>query len=143
MRYDLTLPITNFEGVQLSDAIDSAFTLRSVLVRTALYADKANPLTVLEKRANYAMAKRLATANHFIDLEVTQVAGLKSMAEAMWSTLVAGRIAEVLESPLTELLPAPGLPPCVCETFAQISICKTPCSRQERHMPTADIPAEG
>lgn len=104
MRYDLTIEIKDLDGVQITDSADTAgYTLRSVLVRTALFVDKVNLPTAVEKLQAYALAKRIATANHFVDLTAAEVAHLQRQAGAMWSPLVLGAVWELLESPVTLL----------------------------------------
>jgi hypothetical protein len=101
VRYDLTTPIKDLAGVQLTDAQDGiGYTLGSVLVRTALFLDKAKLPTPPEKQAAYTLAKRLATAGSSVDLSIDDVAFLKTQAGAMWSTLVMGQVWELLEQPL-------------------------------------------
>lgn len=136
MRYDLTVPITDLDGVQITDASDTAgYTLRSVLVRTALYVDRIKLPTAAEKLAAYGLAKRVATANHFIDLEASQVAILKEKAGALWSPLVMGQVWELLETPVTLLPAVDNLRSGGPNDGAAVvtGACK----------PTADIPAEG
>ena len=58
MRYDLTIPIKNLEGVQIADAETPAgLTLRTVLARTALWVIRHKPPSALEKLAAYALAR--------------------------------------------------------------------------------------
>ncbi len=103
MRYDLTVPIKDLSGVQITDRIDpEGYTLRSTLVRTALFVDQAKPLpSAPEKLSAWALAKRIAQANHYIDLSLEEVASLQAKAGIMWTPLVLGQLSELLESPIT------------------------------------------
>lgn len=110
MRYDLTLPIKDLDGVQVSDAATVAgYTLRTALVRTALFVDKTKPPSALEKLEAYALAKRIAQANHFIELSAAEVLFLREQSGAMWSPLIMGQIWELLDAPVA-MLPEQGQP---------------------------------
>ena len=101
MRYDLTIPLVDLSGVQVTDAVDpTGYTLGTALVRSALWIDKVKLPTPPEKQAAYLLAKRIATAGASVDLSIEDVAFLKAQAGAMWSTLVMGQIWELLEQPL-------------------------------------------
>jgi hypothetical protein len=105
MRYDLTVPLRDLNGVQLTDQADPVgYTLRSVLIRTALFIAPGKAPTATDKLSAYALAKRIATANHFIDLSAEQVLFLKDNAGALWTPLVMGQVWELLESPV-QLIP--------------------------------------
>lgn len=104
MRYDLTVPIRDLNGVQLTDDKDTVgYTLRSVLIRTALHMGPGKAPSPADKLAAYALAKRIALANHFMELTAAQVVFLKDNAGALWPPLVMGQLWELLESPLTAL----------------------------------------
>lgn len=101
MKYDLTVPIRDLNGVQLTDQSDPVgYTLRSVLIRTALYIPPGKAPTATDKLTAYALAKRIATANHFIDLSAEEVVFLKDNAGALWTPLVMWQVWELLESPV-------------------------------------------
>jgi hypothetical protein len=102
MRYDLTLALKDLAGVQITDAQDVAgYTLRTALVRTALFVDRGKLPSAVDKLTAYALAKRIAQANHYIDLSAEEVVFLKEQAGAMWSPLVLGQVWELLETPVT------------------------------------------
>lgn len=110
MRYDLTVPIKDLAGVQITDKVDTeGYTLRSVLVRTALMVETAKLPTAAEKLIAYGLAKRISLANHFIDLSAEEVASLKEKGGIMWSPLVMGQLWELLETPVS-FLPDPEKP---------------------------------
>lgn len=101
MRYDLTLPLKTLAGVQITDAEDAdGFTLRTVLVRSALYVDRGKNPTAMEKLAAYALAKRIATAGSTIDLSAEELVYLKAQAGTYWQPLVVGQLWEILDAPL-------------------------------------------
>lgn len=134
MNYDLTQPLKDLNGVQLTDASDPVgYTLRSVLVRTALFVNTGNLPTALDKFEAYKLAKRIAQANHYIDLTAEQVAYLKDQGGAMWSPLVLGQLWEMLETPT--MMPPRGRVPEYSARDAGFDGLP--------RKPAADIPTEG
>lgn len=102
MRYDLTIPLHNLNNVQITDGeAPDGYTLRTVLTRCALFVQKGKAPAAVEKLQAYALAKRIAMANGFIDLSAEEVAFLKEQAGAMWTPLVMGQVWEMLEAPIT------------------------------------------
>ncbi len=105
MRYDLSTRVTDLNNVQISDEIDrEGYTLRSVLVRAALFVDRGKNPTAPEKLASYGLAKRIATSSSLIDLPAEDVSHLKERIGVMFTPLVMGRVWEILEAPLTKPL---------------------------------------
>lgn len=139
MRYDLTVPVKDLNGVQIADVNDPAgYTLRSVLVRTALFVDPraAKPPTASDKIAAYALAKRLAQSPPFIELLAEEVAFLKAQAGLMWTSLVLGRVCELLEAPLTEF-------PEECAALRDDPLNADLYARMFARKPATDIPPAG
>lgn len=112
MRYDLTLAVKDLDGVQITDDKDTiGYTLRTVLVRTALFVDKAKLPSAEQKLTAYGLAKRIAQARGAIELSAEDVAFLKAQAGIMWTPLVLGQLFELLEAPLPKGLPTADIPP--------------------------------
>lgn len=101
MRYDLSLPINDLNDKSITDSVDpQGYTLRSVLIRTALFVDASKPLpTPLAKLRAYALAKRLVAAERYIELTTEDLMELQERAGVMWTPLVLGRLYDLLESP--------------------------------------------
>lgn len=136
MRYDLSVPLVDFDGNQISDKDGTGYTLRSVLMRTALFIDSTRPLPSAEQKLEaYALAKRLAQANRYIDVDAEQVVFLKRNAGAMWTPLVLGILADVLERPIS-LAGA-------MEEMSQSELNADLYRELFPRKPTADIPSEG
>jgi hypothetical protein len=111
MRFDLTQPINDLNGVQIVDKIDTdGYTLRSTLIRTALAMLPGKQPSAEEKLIAYSLAKRIATANQFIDLSAKEVVFLHDQGGAMWSPLVMGQLWDILDNPLSTL-PMPTTEP--------------------------------
>lgn len=103
MRLNLSSPIRDFQGVQLTDQIDKeGMTLQSVLVRSALFVEKDKNPSAAEKLEAYRLAQRLAEVSGTpleIDLTIEEAAFLKAKVGAMWTPLVVGRVFELMEAP--------------------------------------------
>lgn len=112
MRYDLTVPLKDLSGGQIADPeTPEGYTLRSVLVRTALARRPGKVPTAAQARLTYGLAKRFALANRYIDLTPDEVDDLKAKAAVRWSPLVLDQLWELIEAPVTLWAPrAPTLP---------------------------------
>lgn len=142
MRYDLTLAVKDLDGVQITDDKDTiGYTLRTVLVRTALFVDKAKLPSAEQKLTAYGIAKRIAQAGSLIDLTAEEVAFLKAQAGIMWTPLVLGQLFELLESPIAVApVPISQRPNCTCTIDAEICRCFKDCNRLDMRKPVTDIP---
>jgi hypothetical protein len=130
MRYDLTVPLHNLNNVQITDAeAPEGYTLRTVLTRCALHVARGKTPGAAEKLQAYALAKRIAMANAFIDLSAEEVAFLKEQAGAMWTPLVMGQVWEMLEAPVT-----------LDNSYRREQMAADVLNRGFGEKPTADIP---
>lgn len=104
MRYDLDTPFLDLDDEPILDTAGSdatAWTLRTVLARTALFAAPGYPMSAEDKRRGFQIAKQIKRADRIIEVTAEDVALLKGNAGIMWSPLMLGRLEEILENPLT------------------------------------------
>lgn len=101
MKITLDTPILDFNGHPVKDEVDKdGFSIRSVLVRSAMYIEPGQNPAGDAKFKQYQLAAKIAAVppGGSANFSTEELAALRANAGKMWLPLVVGRVWTILDA---------------------------------------------